>query len=71
MPNLHLEFLPEYSPNYNLTELVWPSTREYIAPRLFTSIEEVEYLFHRLLNERQLIIKWGRKIRFFLTYYTK
>ena len=63
MPNLHLEFLPEYSPDYNLIELVWHSTKEYIANKLFTSIEELEYLLHILLNEGQLIIKWGRKIK--------
>jgi transposase len=62
MPNLHLEFLPEYSPDYNLIELVWYSTKEYIANRLFKLIEELEYLLHRLLNEGQLIIKWGCKI---------
>jgi transposase len=62
MSNLHLEFLPEYSPDYNLIELVWSSTKEYIANRIFTSIEELEYLLNRLLNEGQLIIKWGRKI---------
>ncbi len=55
MPNLHLEFLPEYSLDYNLIELVWPSTKEYIANRLFKSIEELEYLLHRFLNEGQLI----------------
>jgi hypothetical protein len=38
MPNLHLEFLPEYSPDYNLIELVWHSTKEYIANRLFKSV---------------------------------
>jgi transposase len=27
MPNLHVEFLPEYSPDYNLIELVWPSRK--------------------------------------------
>jgi len=63
MPNLHLEFLPEYSPDYNLIELVWHSTKEYIANRLFKSIEELEYLLYILLNEGQLIIKWGRKIK--------
>jgi transposase len=61
MPNLPLEFLPEYSPDYNLIELVWYSTKEYIANRLFKSIEELEYLLHILLNEGQLIIKWGVK----------
>ena len=63
MPNLHLEFLPEYSPDYNLIELVGHSTKEYIANRLFKSIDELEYLLQILLNEGQLIIKWGRKIK--------
>ena len=31
MPNLNLEIIPEYSPDYNLIESVWPSTKEYIA----------------------------------------
>ena len=31
MPNIYLEFIPEYSPDYNLIELVWHSTKEYIA----------------------------------------
>ncbi|MBD2002350.1 MULTISPECIES: transposase, partial [Cyanophyceae] len=63
MPNLHLEFLPEYSPDYNLIELVWHSTKEYVANRLFKSVEELEYLLHRLLNEGELVIKWGRKLK--------
>jgi transposase len=62
MPNLHLEYLPEYSPDYNLIELVWHSAKEYIANRLFQSIEELEVLLHQLLNEGELIIKWGRNI---------
>lgn len=49
MPNLYLEFLPEYSPDYNLIELVWHSAKEYTANRLFKSIEELESLLHRLL----------------------
>jgi transposase len=63
MPNIHLEFLQEYSPDYNLIELVWHSTKEYIANRLFKSIEDLEYLLHQLLNEGELIIKWGRKLK--------
>lgn len=63
MPNLHLEYLPEYSPDYNLIELVWHSTKQYVANRLFTSIEELEYLLDQLLNEGELVIKWGRKIK--------
>ena len=31
MPNIHLEYLPEYSPDYNLIELVWHSAKEYMA----------------------------------------
>lgn len=63
MTNIHLEFLPEYSPDYNLIELVWHSAKEYVANRLFTSTEELEYLLHKLLNEGQLIIKWERKVK--------
>jgi transposase len=63
MPNFPWEFLPEYSPDYNLIEWVWHSRKEYIAKRLFKSIEELEYLLHPLLNEGELIIKWGRKIK--------
>lgn len=44
MPNLHLEYLPEYSPDHNLIELVWYSAKEYVANRLFKSIEELEYI---------------------------
>jgi len=63
MPNIHLEFLPEYSPDYNLMELVWHWSKEYIANRLFTSIEELEFLLHKLLNQGGLIIKWSRKLK--------
>ncbi|EDX74504.1 hypothetical protein MC7420_4028 [Coleofasciculus chthonoplastes PCC 7420] len=63
MPNIHLEYLPEYSPDYNLIELVWHSAKEYIANRLFESIEELESLLHQLLNEDKLVINWGRKLK--------
>jgi len=71
MPNIHLEYLPEYSPDYNLIELVWhslrhgeaPTAKEYIANRLFDSIEELESLLHQLLNEDKLVINWGRKLK--------
>jgi transposase len=63
MPNLILEFLPPYSPDYNLIELVWHSAKEYIAHRLFESVEQLEELLNTLLNEGGLIIKWERKIK--------
>ena len=63
MPNLILEFLPPYSPDYNLIELVWHSAKEYIAHRLFESIEQLEELLNQLLNQGGLIIKWHRKIK--------
>lgn len=63
MPNIILEFLPEYSPDYNLIELVWHSAKEYISNRLFESIEELEVLIHKLLNEGELVINWGRNIK--------
>ncbi|MHC5732823.1 MAG: transposase, partial [Nostoc sp.] len=31
LPNFVLEFLPTYSPDYNIIELVWYSCKEYIA----------------------------------------
>jgi transposase len=63
MPNIILEFLPPYSPDYNLIELVWHSAKEYIAHRLFESVEQLEELLNNLLNEGGLIIKWERKIK--------
>ena len=63
MPNIILEFLPPYSPDYNLMELVWHSAKEYIANKLFKSLDELEFLLHNLLNEGQLIINWDRKIK--------
>ena len=62
-PNIILEFLPAYSPDFNLIELVWHSCKEYIAHRLFQSVSELEEVLNRLLNEGELIIKWGRKIK--------
>lgn len=63
MPNIILEFLPPYSPDYNLIELVWHSAKEYIAHRLFESVEQLEKLLNQLLNQGGLIIKWDRKIK--------
>ena len=63
MPNITLEFLPPYSPDYNLIELVWHSAKEYIAHRLFESVSQLEDLLNKLLNEGGLIIKWERKIK--------
>ncbi len=63
LPNIQLYFLPAYSPNMNLVELVWHSTKEYIAHRLFKSVEELRNLLERLLNQEELIIKWQRKIK--------
>jgi transposase len=63
MPNIILEFLPPYSPDYNLIERVWHSAKEYIAHRLFESVEQLEELLNKLLNEGGLIIKWERKIK--------
>lgn len=63
MPNIILEFLPPYSPDYNLIELVWHSAKEYIAHGLFESVEQLEELLNKLLNEGYFIIKWERKIK--------
>ncbi|MBC1280065.1 IS630 family transposase [Nostoc sp. UCD121] len=63
MLNIILEFLPPYSPDYNLIELVWHSAKEYIAHRLFESVLQLEELLKKLLNEGGLIIKWERKVK--------
>lgn len=63
MPNIILEFLPPYSPDYNIIELVWHSAKEYLAHRLFKSVEELELLLHQLLNKGGLFINWSKKIK--------
>ena len=63
IPNIQLYFLPVYSPDFNLVELVWHSTKEYIAHRLFQSVEQLRELLDRLLNQGELIIKWHRKVK--------
>ena len=62
-PNIKLEFLPAYSPDFNLIELVRHSCKENIAHRLFKSVEALEKMLNKLLNEGELVIKWGRKIK--------
>lgn len=63
LPNIVLEFLPAYSPDFNLIELVWHSCKEYIAHRLFKSVEELKTLLERLLNQDELVINWHRKVK--------
>ena len=63
IPNIHLVFLPTYSPDFNLVELVWHSCKEFIAHRLFQSVQELKELLKRLLNDGELSINWNRKIR--------
>jgi transposase len=63
LSNIQLYFLPEYSPDFNLVELVWYSAKEYISHRLFKSVDELKSLLNRLLNQGELIIKWGRKVK--------
>ncbi|MCX7593887.1 MAG: transposase [Fischerella sp.] len=41
LPNIQLYFLPAYSSDYNLIELVCHSVKEYIAYRLFQSVSEL------------------------------
>ena len=63
LPNIQLEFLPTYSPDYNLIELVWHSAKEYIAGRLFESVDQLKDLLGRLLNKGALEIRWSRKLK--------
>ena len=63
LPNIILDFLAAYSPDMNIIELVWHSCKEYIAHRLFQSVDELKILLERLLNQGELVIKWQRKIK--------
>ena len=63
LPNIQLYFLPAYSPDLNLVELVWHSAKEYIAHRLFKSVDSLRNLLDRLLKQGELIIKWQQKIK--------
>ena len=63
LPNIILEFLPAYSPDYNLIELVWHSAKEYIAHRNFENKEELEEVVNDLLNKGGLTINWSKKFK--------
>jgi transposase len=63
LSNFVLEFLPPYSPDYNIIELVWHSCKEYIAHGLFKSVDELKFLLNKLLNQDELVIRWHRKIK--------
>lgn len=63
LPNILLEFLPAYSPDYNLIELVWHSAKEYIAHREFKNKEQLAKVVNNLLNEGGLTINWSKKFK--------
>jgi transposase len=63
LPNIILEYLPAYSPDYNLIELVWHSAKEYLAHREFKNKEELQQIVNKLLNEDGLVINWSKKIK--------
>lgn len=63
IPNFVLEFVPAYSPDYNIIELVWYLCKEYIAHSLFQSVDELKYLLDKPLNQDELVIKWHKKIK--------
>ncbi len=63
LPNIILEFLPAYSPDYNLIELVWHSAKEYIAHREFENKEQLAKVVNSLLNEGGLTINWSKKFK--------
>ena len=63
LTNIQLFFLPAYSPDFNLIELVWHSCKEFIAHCLFQSVNQLKKLIKSLLNDGKLVINWSRKIR--------
>ena len=60
MPNIILEFLAAYSPDYNLIELVWYSAKEL---EILKIKEELTKVVNNLLNEGGLTINWSKKFR--------
>lgn len=63
LPNIILEFLPAYSPDYNLIELVWHSAKEYIAHREFENKEQLAKVVNNLLNKGGLTINWSKNFK--------
>ena len=63
LPNIQLCFLPAYSPDLNLIELVWHSCKEFIAHRLFESVSQLQENLELLLNPGELIINWSKNIQ--------
>ena len=63
LPNIQLCFLPAYSPDFNLIELVWHSCKEFIAHRLFECVDQLQEILERLLNQGELVINWNRIIQ--------
>ena len=63
LPNIQLCFLPAYSPDFNLIELVWHSCKEFIAHRLFAGVNQLQEVLERLLNQGELVINWHRKLQ--------
>ncbi len=63
LPNIQLCFLPAYSPDFNLIELVWHSCKEFIAHRLFESINQLQEILEKLLNQGELVINWNKNIQ--------
>ena len=63
LPNIQLCFLPAYSPDLNLIELVWHSCKEFIAHRLFESVNQLQEILEKLLNGGKLLIKWHKNIQ--------
>lgn len=61
--NIQLCSLPAYSSDLNLIGLVWHSCKEFIAHRLFKSINQLQEILERLLNQGKLIINWSRNIQ--------
>lgn len=48
LPNIVLEFLPAYSPDFNVIELVWHSCKEYIAPKAISISRGIKRTFRKI-----------------------
>ncbi len=43
--------------------LVWHSCKEFITHQLFESVNKLQEILNRLLNQGELIINWSRNIQ--------
>lgn len=64
--NIHLVFLPPYSPDLNPIEYIWKSIKKEISPKLIKTKEELKEIiaknFHQFSQKISFARRWIEKI---------